>query len=145
MKDSCLMKVESVAECSMLPLEHSAILLTCIKQWSVGLLFEWLLKTGFTVYTIPGIALYIPCSDPESFVWGDPTLKTFFYFFILLLFIFVDEGRENPNTTISRPSSAGGPMIAQHWMLTWSAIRAGIAWKNYHKLCDFSRMGETPA
>ena len=27
-----LMKVESLAECSMLPLEHSAILLTCIKQ-----------------------------------------------------------------------------------------------------------------
>ena len=39
----------------------------------------------------------------------------------------VDEGREDPNTTISRPSSAaskmpfkwrfaGMPMIAQHWM-----------------------------
>ena len=40
----------------MLPLEHSAILLTCIKQESVlktnfGLLFEWPLKTGFTVST----------------------------------------------------------------------------------------------
>ena len=39
--------------CRMLPLEHSAILLTCIMQSSVlkkiGLLFEWLLKTGFTV------------------------------------------------------------------------------------------------
>ena len=38
----------------MLPLEHSAILLTCIKRYSVlktnfGLLFEWSLKTGFTV------------------------------------------------------------------------------------------------
>ena len=38
----------------MLPLEHSAILLTCIKQLLVlktnfGLLFEWPLKTGFTV------------------------------------------------------------------------------------------------
>ena len=35
-------------------LEHSAILLTCIKRYSVlksnfGLLFEWPLKTGFTV------------------------------------------------------------------------------------------------
>ena len=39
----------------MLPLEHSAILLTCIKSLLVlktifGLLFEWLLKTGFTVH-----------------------------------------------------------------------------------------------
>ena len=38
----------------MLPLEHSAILLTYIKQLLVlktyfGLLFEWPLKTGFTV------------------------------------------------------------------------------------------------
>ena len=40
--------------CRMLPLEHSAILLTCIKLSSVlkvnfGILFEWPLKTGFTV------------------------------------------------------------------------------------------------
>ena len=45
--DSNLMKVESIAECS-------AILLTCIKRYSVlklnaGLLFGWPLKTGFTV------------------------------------------------------------------------------------------------
>ena len=38
----------------MLPLEHSAILLTCIKRQSVlktyfCVLFEWPLKTGFTV------------------------------------------------------------------------------------------------
>ena len=38
----------------MLPLEHSAILLTCIKRYSVlktnfCVLFEWPLKTGFTV------------------------------------------------------------------------------------------------
>ena len=47
-----LVKVESIAECSLL--EHSAILLTCIKRLSVfktnfGFLFEWPLKTGFTV------------------------------------------------------------------------------------------------
>ena len=30
MENGCLMKVESIAECS--PLEHSAILLTCIKR-----------------------------------------------------------------------------------------------------------------
>ena len=41
----------------MLPLEHSAMLLTCIKLKLVlktlfGLLFEWLLKTGFTVISL---------------------------------------------------------------------------------------------
>ena len=46
------MKVKSIAECSIL--EHSAILLTCIK-WKLVLkkhfwsYFEWPLKTGFTV------------------------------------------------------------------------------------------------
>ena len=35
------------------------------------------------------------CADPKSFVRGGPTLITFFY-----------EGREDPRTTISGPSSA---------------------------------------
>ena len=53
MTDGSLMKVESIAECS--PLEHSVILLTCIKRLLVlknyfCFLFEWPLKTGFTVY-----------------------------------------------------------------------------------------------
>ena len=44
-----LMQVKSIAEC-----EHSAVLLTCIKipngvQAFVLSIFEWLLKTGFTV------------------------------------------------------------------------------------------------
>ena len=48
MTNGSLMKVESIAE-------HSAILLTCIKQNLVfktnfGLLFEWPLKTGSTVH-----------------------------------------------------------------------------------------------
>ena len=47
-----LMQVNCIAECS--PLEHSAILLTCIKQQSVlknnfWSSLEWPLKTGFTV------------------------------------------------------------------------------------------------
>ena len=47
--------------CRMLPLEHSAILLTCIKRQSVlepnlSLLFDWPLKTGFTVY----ISIVVP-------------------------------------------------------------------------------------
>ena len=46
------MKVGSIAECS--PLEHSAILLTCIKLPSVFKIFllsffEWPLKNSFTV------------------------------------------------------------------------------------------------
>ena len=56
------------------------------------------------------------CVDPESFVRGGPTL-TFFYL--------VDEGREDPKTNISGPSSAasetpfkwrfaGVPMMTQH-------------------------------
>ena len=36
-------------------------------------------------------------ADPENFVRGGPSLTTFF---------FVDEGREDPNTIISRPRSA---------------------------------------
>ena len=38
------------------------------------------------------------CADPESFVRGGPTLKTFLVFFY--------EGRKDQNTTISGPSSA---------------------------------------
>ena len=40
MENGSVMKVESIAECycRMLPLEHSAILLTCIKQF--GVIFE---------------------------------------------------------------------------------------------------------
>ena len=37
------------------------------------------------------------CMDPEKFVTGGPTLTVFFL---------VDEGREDPSTTISRPSLA---------------------------------------
>ena len=43
---------------------------------------------------------FISCADPESFVSGGPTSATFFSVFL------VDEGREDPNTTISEPSSA---------------------------------------
>ena len=57
-----------------------------------------------------------PCGDPESFVRG---------YQLLQFFLSVDEGREDPSTTISGPSSvrqrnaikwrfAGMPMMAQH-------------------------------
>ena len=61
MENGSLMKVESIAKCSkgskMLQGDHSAILLTCIKQYSVVktnacVLFEWPPKTGFTVYLV---------------------------------------------------------------------------------------------
>ena len=49
---------------------------------------------------------------------------------VLFLFVFLVEGREDPSTTISGPSSArqrnaikwrfaGVPMMAQHCMLVW--------------------------
>ena len=54
MENGSLMKVGSIAECSFL--EHSAILLTCIKRLSVmktnfSVHFELSLKTGFAVRT----------------------------------------------------------------------------------------------
>ena len=61
-----------------------------------------------------------PCADPESYVRGGPTL------------IFVDEGRENQNTTIGGPSSAH-----QRNAFRWQAdngptLNAGLV------ACDFS-------
>ena len=44
------------------------------------------------------MSLHIPCGDPESFVRGGPTLTVFFFY--------IDEGMEDLNTTISRPSLA---------------------------------------
>ena len=38
------------------------------------------------------------CADPESFVREGPTLTTFFFY--------LDEGRKDPDTTISGPSTA---------------------------------------
>ena len=43
-------------------------------------------------------------ADPESYVIGGPTLTTFFFLFCCCFF--VDEGIEDPNTTIRGPSSA---------------------------------------
>ena len=60
------------------------------------------------------LQLSIQCADPESFASGGPTLT---------FFSLVDEGREDPNTTLSGPSLArqrnaikiaGVPMMAQH-------------------------------
>ena len=50
----------------------------------------------------------------RKFFQRGPTFTTFL----------VDVGREDPNTTISGPLSfkwrfAGGPIVAQHWMLAW--------------------------
>ena len=64
---------------------------------------------------------YTACADPESFARGGPTLTTVFF-----VFVFFDEGKEDPNSTKSRPSSArqrnaikwrfaSGPMMAFRW------------------------------
>ena len=42
-------------------------------------------------------------ADPEIFARGGPTVTTFYLFLSIFL---VDEGYEDPNTTISRSSSA---------------------------------------
>ena len=43
----------------------------------------------------------VACADQESFVRGGPTLTTFFFLSFL-----GDEGRKDPNTTISGSSTA---------------------------------------
>ena len=58
--------------CRMLPLEHSALLLTCIMGLSVlkinfGILFEWLLKTGFTEVEDDVVLLQNKHNDFASF------------------------------------------------------------------------------
>ena len=47
--------------------------------------------------------------------------------FFLFVFFLVDEGRDDPNTTISGPTSACQrfsviPMMAQHIMLAWYSV-----------------------
>ena len=83
------------------------------------------------------------CADPESFVRGGPTLTTFL----------IDEGRDDPNTTLIGPSLAsqrfaGVPMMAQHWMLVGSfvifqGIRTCIA-KEPNSLVLFHGVGSEP-
>ena len=46
------------------PMEHSAVLLTCIKipngfQTFVLSIFEWPLKTGFTVFSYPSVLTFV--------------------------------------------------------------------------------------
>ena len=59
----------------MLPLEHSAKLLTCIKRYSIlknnfGIHFEWPLKTGFTVilFLASGPVAYQQVPISEEFI-----------------------------------------------------------------------------
>ena len=47
--------------------------------------------------------VHMSCEDPGSFVRGGPTLTTF---------VLVDEGREDPNTTMS------GPLNIRCWLDT---------------------------
>ena len=61
-----------------------------VQKWAQIL---WEVTRGDSCINLPLAA----CTDPESFVRGGPTFTTIFL---------VDEGKEDPNTTISGPSSA---------------------------------------
>ena len=71
------MQVKSIAECSLgAPLEHSAVLLTCIKlppvfKTFVLSIFEWPLKTGFTV---------VPSADDLCNYFGSKLFDTLIVF-----------------------------------------------------------------
>ena len=54
---------------------------------------------GLSVWGI--MSIVYSCADPENFVRVGLTITTFFFLFFL-----VDEGREDPNATISEPSYA---------------------------------------
>ena len=89
--------------------------------------------------------------------WESSFDNGFFIIIIIIIYYYyyylVDEGREDPSTTISGPSStrqrnaikwrfAGVPMMAQHWMLAWQlcgfqGIQNSIAKKPYI-FCEFS-------
>ena len=80
----------------------------CCYSWTIN----WSVKIVFTIRLLRRV-----CTDPESFAIGDPTLPTVFFI--------VDEGRDEPNTTISGPASAHQqtplkwrftvvPLMAQH-------------------------------
>ena len=61
---------------------------------------------------IKATILNAACADPESFVRGGPILKSFFFV------VLVEEGREDPNTTIYKRAIisrfAGVSMTAKH-------------------------------
>ena len=61
------------------------------------LLFCLLEESYINIFLIAPLLSDVSCVDPERFVGGGPTLTTFFL---------VDEGRDDPNTTTSKPSSA---------------------------------------
>ena len=61
-------------------------------------------------------SVLMACADPESFSRGDPTLTTFFL---------VDDGREDPNTTLS--GAIIGPPAKRHFN---GVSLAGRWWPN---------------
>ena len=81
------------------------------------------------------------CADPERFVRGGQTLNNdnfFLFLFFLFCFVFSDEGRVDPKTTISRPSSArqravDGPTLdAGFCFMLFQGIWTSIAKKPYN-------------
>ena len=67
----------------------------------------WYVDTSWALAShqlVPGhcdLDLWFPCADPENFAGRGPTFTTFFFVFFL-----GDEGKVDPNTTISGPTSA---------------------------------------
>ena len=54
--------------------------------------------TSYAVLSSNEVRSVCSCADPDNFVRGSPKFDVFFFL--------VEEGREDPNTTISGPSSA---------------------------------------
>ena len=129
-------RLEPVAPLLLSRVKHSTIKsLRFLTNFVLWVKLQW----GF-------ISLYIgllnsqslTCADPERFVRGGPNL-TFSFKYIL-----VDEGRGDPNTTISGPSSADdGATVNAGFdcsFVIFQGIQTRIAKKPYI-LCVFFRGG----
>ena len=108
--------------------------------WPWPLHITWIRILPYHLHTIA-------CGDQANFVRGCQTLT------FLFVFVLVDEGRKDPNTTKSGPSSAreqnvikwclaGVALMGQHWMLAWQLCHFSGDPVQYRKetlyFCDFS-------
>ena len=60
---------------------------------------------GYLVVSLYSLEATVDMRGSKVLSWGGGATVTFF-FFLFFVFVLVDEGREDPNTTISGPSSA---------------------------------------
>ena len=78
-------------------------------------------QTNKTMQFQQGIHVLLAYADPESFVRGGPTLTMFFF----------DEGKEEPNITISRPLSIhqrNAILMAFCWLADVGPTLNALAW-----------------